>query len=65
MPLTVFIISKSNLPLYVLPLFIPMAVMAARAAEENNFPFLKYRNKIIFWCVLVILARPVMEWLNP
>ena len=59
-PLIVFIFSKSNLPLYVLPLFVPLAVMAARAAEEKHFPFQGFRTKIVAWCVLIVLIR--MAW---
>jgi len=63
-PLAVFIVSKSNLPLYVLPLFLPLAAMTAREMEKNNFPISTYRTKIIFWCILLILARPVMGGLK-
>lgn len=63
-PLIVFIFSKSNLPLYVLPLFVPLAVLAARAAEENKFPFSRFRTKIITWCVVLVLIRPAMAALD-
>jgi len=34
-PLTVFVLARSRLPLYLLPLFVPLAILAARAAART------------------------------
>ena len=63
-PMVIFIISRSNLPLYVLPLFVPLAIMAAREMERRGLSFFKIRYQIALWCVLIVLARPFMASLN-
>jgi len=63
-PLAVFIISKSNLPLYVLPLFIPLAIMTAKEIERLDINLYKFRYLIFLWCVMIVLVRPFMASLD-
>ncbi len=57
LPLSIFMISKSKLPLYVLPLFVPLAIMAGKNMERVKFSFPKFKYAIAFWCVLIVLSR--------
>jgi len=59
-PMIIFIISRSNLPLYILPLFIPLAVIAAGEIERCNVSLHKFRYQILVWCALIVLVRPLM-----
>lgn len=59
-PLSIFVISRSNLPLYVLPLFAPLGVMAAAAAERFDFSLTKNRYMIVAWCCVIVLQRIVL-----
>jgi len=63
-PLTVFIISQSNLPLYVLPLFVPLAIMTAKEIERLEINLRKFRYLIFLWCVTIVLVRPFMASLT-
>jgi len=63
-PLTVFIISKSNLPLYVLPLFVPLAIMTAKEIERLDINLHKFRYFVFLWCVAIVLVRPFMASLT-
>lgn len=63
-PLGVFVIAKSKLPLYVLPLFVPVAVVTAREIQRLNVSLYKMRYLIVLWCVLIVLVRPFMASLN-
>jgi 4-amino-4-deoxy-L-arabinose transferase-like glycosyltransferase len=63
-PLTIFIMARSKLPLYVLPLFVPLAIMTAMVTEENHFPFSRFRTNILVWCILLVFVRPVMGALD-
>jgi len=57
-PLTVFFLSKSRLPLYVLPIFAPMAILAAQQLQATKFRFTGFRRvMIIAWLVFLISAR--------
>ena len=53
LPLLVFCVSRSRLPLYILPLFVPLALLAARqlAAEGRALP---RRRWLAAWCVLLL-----------
>jgi 4-amino-4-deoxy-L-arabinose transferase len=59
-PLAFFVMVRSKLPLYVLPLFVPAAVMAAREIERLNISLYKIRYQIILWCILIVLSRVVV-----
>lgn len=53
LPLLVFCISRSRLPLYILPLFVPLALLAARqlAVEGRALP---RRRWLLAWCALLL-----------
>ena len=57
LPLVVFLAARSRLPLYLLPLFVPLAVMAARALAPLDLGRVGTRIAIAGWCVLLVLAR--------
>lgn len=64
LPLTVFMLARSRLPLYILPLFVPLAVLAARQLA----PFAmtpKWRMLLIgVWCLVLVAARAAPAWMN-
>lgn len=53
LPLLVFCVSRSRLPLYILPLFLPLALIAARqlASEARALP---RRRWLVAWCALLL-----------
>jgi len=53
LPLLVFCVSRSRLPLYVLPLFVPLAVLAARQRTDEGRP-LPRAPWLVAWAVLVL-----------
>lgn len=55
-PLIVFCLARSRLPLYLLPLFTPLALLAARQMhiEKRNFPQLHW---LAVWIVVLIALR--------
>jgi len=59
-PLGVFVISQSNLPQYILPLFVPAAIMAAQEIQRRDISLRRYRILLAVWCVIIVLVRPVM-----
>ena len=52
------------MPLYVLPLFVPIAIITAREIERLNVSLYKVRYKIALWCVFIVLVRVLMASLN-
>ncbi|MBB5209252.1 glycosyltransferase family 39 protein [Chiayiivirga flava] len=50
LPLLVFCLAQSRMPLYILPLFVPMAVIVARQWRAASLPWPRTR-----WLVLVVL----------
>jgi len=59
LPLAVFVLSRSRLPLYVLPLFVPFALAIARTIQPLDLAPPWRRVAIAAWCVLLVLARIV------
>lgn len=57
-PLAVFFISRSRLPLYILPLFVPIALLTAKLPIANRSAFLLDRRFLAGW-VLSLLALKV------
>ena len=59
-PLLIFMVSSSRLPLYLLPLFVPMALLAARGLEAASYrrgrPWLGW---ITAWCLLLVSLRVI------
>jgi len=63
-PLTIFFISQSNLPLYILPLFIPLSIITSKEIERSNISIYKMRYRIGIWCVFIVLTRILMGSLD-
>ena len=62
LPLLVFCISRSRLPLYILPLFVPLAVIAARQRMEEGLPLPRWRW-LLLWCACVLgLQLAAARW---
>jgi 4-amino-4-deoxy-L-arabinose transferase-like glycosyltransferase len=57
LPLAVFVLARSRLPLYLLPLFVPLAVIAARALAPLDLGRVGARIALAAWCVVLVLAR--------
>jgi 4-amino-4-deoxy-L-arabinose transferase len=64
LPLAVFVIARSRLPLYLLPVFVPLALIAARAFAP--FDLSRWRTRLLLgaWCVALALARAVPAFLD-
>ncbi len=56
-PLTIFIISKSKLPLYLLPSFVPLGIITAKEFSERGILLYRFRYPIIIWCLLMLFVR--------
>ena len=56
LPLLVFCVARSRMPLYLLPLFVPMAVIVAMqwAREGRGLPSWR---KLLLWVLLLLLAK--------
>jgi 4-amino-4-deoxy-L-arabinose transferase-like glycosyltransferase len=59
LPLAVFIIARSRLPLYLLPLFVPLALMAARTLAPVDFRSRSRQVLLAAWCVLMVALRAI------
>ena len=64
LPLAVFMLSRSRLPLYLLPLFVPLAVIAARAVAPIDLGRLGARVALAAWCLCIVLARAAPRFLD-
>jgi 4-amino-4-deoxy-L-arabinose transferase-like glycosyltransferase len=53
LPLLVFCIARSRLPLYLLPLFVPLAVIATRQRLEEGLPLPRWRW-LLLWCACAL-----------
>jgi 4-amino-4-deoxy-L-arabinose transferase len=63
-PLIVFVISRSRLPLYILPLFAPLAIVVAM--ELSNARFTKFRwGLVAAWAALLVAIRAMPVLLDP
>ncbi len=64
LPLAVFMLARSRLPLYAIPLFAPLALVAARQlAPLATSP--RWRLGLIAaWCVGLVVLRAVPAWLD-
>ncbi|HVR81254.1 MAG TPA: glycosyltransferase family 39 protein [Luteimonas sp.] len=56
LPLLVFCISRSRLPLYILPLFVPLAVLAARQRMHEGKPLPRWRW-LLLWAVCLLALK--------
>ena len=57
LPLIVFMISRSRLPLYVLPLFAPLAVLCAYWLAPIDLSTMLRRGTVAVWCLLLVGGR--------
>ena len=64
LPLLVFTLSRSRLPLYVLPLFAPLALLVARQLAPLSFAPRWRRAVLALWLLLLIGARAAPAWLD-
>ena len=64
LPLVVFTLARSRLPLYLLPLFVPLALMAARALTPLDISRPRTQLIIGAWCVALVLLRALPAWLD-
>ena len=62
LPLIVFCISRSRLPLYILPLFVPLAVLAARQRSLERKPLPRWRWLLLWAVVLLALKVAAALW---
>lgn len=64
LPLIVFVLARSRLPLYVVPLFAPLALLVARQlAPWSCVP--RWRCGLLaLWFVVLVLARAAPAWLG-
>ncbi|MBI4917718.1 MAG: glycosyltransferase family 39 protein [Acidobacteria bacterium] len=56
-PLAVFALSQSRLPLYVLPLFVPLALLLAQRWETTRIPGRAAGWALAAWCLLLVGGR--------
>ncbi|MET0231755.1 MAG: glycosyltransferase family 39 protein [Rhodanobacteraceae bacterium] len=64
LPLAVFVLARSRLPLYLLPLFVPLAVMAARTLAPLDLSRTRTRALLAAWCVAMVALRAVPAWID-
>lgn len=64
LPLAVFVLARSRLPLYMLPLFAPLAVLVARVLASSNLRTPRRLVLIGAWCGALVLARALPAWLD-
>jgi 4-amino-4-deoxy-L-arabinose transferase len=64
LPLSVFVLARSRLPLYLLPLFAPLAVMTARQIAPLKMSPRPATVALAVWCIGLIAARAAPAWMN-
>jgi 4-amino-4-deoxy-L-arabinose transferase-like glycosyltransferase len=62
LPLLVFCISRSRLPLYILPLFVPLAVLVARQRLLEGRPFPRWRWLLLWVLFALALQFAAARW---
>ena len=62
-PLLIFVLSSSRLPLYLLPLFIPMSLLTARGLEATSYRWdRRWPAWISAWCFLLVSLRVISAY---
>lgn len=61
-PLAVFVASQSRLPLYVLPLFVPLSLLLAARWEHRPMPGRAARVALALWFALLAGGRWATSW---
>ena len=64
LPLAVFLVSRSRLPLYLLPLFGPLALIAARALAPLDLARRATQLALAAWCVVIVLLRAAPRFVD-
>jgi 4-amino-4-deoxy-L-arabinose transferase len=64
LPLTVFFLARSRLPLYVLPCFAPLALLAARRVVPLDLQRTRTRLLLGAWLLLLVGARAAPAWME-
>ncbi len=62
LPLVIFCVARSRMPLYVLPLFVPIALIVARWRARSNLPIPSLRMLSIWVVVLIGLKFSSSLW---
>ncbi len=62
LPLLVFCVSRSRLPLYILPLFVPLAVLAARQRLGEGKPLPRWRWLLLWSAGMLALQLATAHW---
>jgi 4-amino-4-deoxy-L-arabinose transferase-like glycosyltransferase len=63
LPFAIFFFARSRLPLYVLPLFVPLALLLARTLAPLAMP--RWNAALILWCIALVGARIGAAFINP
>jgi len=64
LPLCVFVFARSRLPLYLLPLFVPLAVMIARTLAPLDLRSRSRQVLLVAWCLLLVILRAVPAYID-
>jgi 4-amino-4-deoxy-L-arabinose transferase len=64
LPFAVFVLARSRLPLYLLPMFVPLALIAARALAPLDVSRWRTRLLLGAWCIALALARAAPAFLD-
>ena len=64
LPLAVFVLARSRLPLYMLPLFVPLALMAARALAPLDVNRRATQALLAAWCLCLVAGRALPIWID-
>ena len=64
LPLAVFTLARSRLPLYLLPLFVPLALIAARALVPLGIERRGTQLALGAWCIALVLLRALPTWFD-
>ena len=64
LPLAVFMLARSRLPLYLLPLFVPLALIAARALAPLDLRRGLAQALLVAWCAAIVLARALPAYVD-
>jgi 4-amino-4-deoxy-L-arabinose transferase-like glycosyltransferase len=64
LPLAVFMLARSRLPLYLLPLFVPLALIAARAIAPLDMNRRASQVLLVAWCAALVLARALPAFVD-
>jgi 4-amino-4-deoxy-L-arabinose transferase-like glycosyltransferase len=62
LPLLVFCVSRSRLPLYILPLFVPLALLAARQRQGEGRPLPRWHWLLLWSAVMLALQLATAQW---